>query len=127
MGQQFVLKRDQGKRFLDRSVGVRSRVSVLQELLFEDSVLVADVSLLTRQTSKLVCPGGENADKARPDATPDVVGHVLRMEMALERQRGVTDTSGFPILRPSSWMIVDWNWLCFGNHPALPRDVQAPW
>lgn len=124
MGQQFVLKREQSERFLDRSGGVRTRVAVLQELLFEDSVLVADVSLRTKQTSAVTCPGGE---VAASNDHPKVVGHVLRMEMSLERQRGVSDSSGFPVLRPSSWTIVDWNWLCMGNHPALPRGYAAPW
>jgi len=124
MGQQFVLKREQSERFLDRSGGVRARVSVLQELLFEDSVLVADVSLRSMQKSKLTCPGGETVEH---HDHPEVVGHILRMEMALERQRGMTDSSGLPVLRPSSWTIVDWNWLCIGNHPALPPGYPAPW
>merc|ERR1719507_1762899 len=49
-GQQFVLTREQTKRFIDRTRGIQSRMEVLQELLHADLVLVADASLTVKQS-----------------------------------------------------------------------------
>merc|ERR1711956_150325 len=88
-GQQFVLTRDQTKRFLDRSTGIQSRMQVLQELLYSDLVLVADASLMVRQSSSLVTPlepkpmTDAAAAAATAAAAPEaqITKHVLRLEM----------------------------------------------
>mmetsp|Transcript_26036 Transcript_26036/g.50974 ORF Transcript_26036/g.50974 Transcript_26036/m.50974 type:complete len:153 (+) Transcript_26036:769-1227(+) len=58
-GQQFVLTREQTKRFIDRTRGIQSRMEVLQELLHADLVLVADASLTVKQSSTLVTPSDQ--------------------------------------------------------------------
>lgn len=121
-GQQFVLTKDQTQRFLDKSSGMQGRMSVLQELLVSDSVLVGDVVLRARQRSYLHCDAGSNQQAAELGSR-ETVEHVLRLEMHLGQDRG----DELPMLRPASWQIADWNWLCLGNHPALPPGVAAPW
>jgi hypothetical protein len=126
-GQQFVLSEDQYTRFIDK--GMKGRMDVLQELLFSDSVLVGDVAIQVKQRCSLSCdPKSTGAGVASTDefACNRSVTHVLRLEMALNqiRNQGYDD---IPHLRASSWQIADWNWLCVGNHPALPPGVPSPW
>lgn len=121
-GQQFVLTKDQTQRFLDKSSGMQGRMSVLQELLVSDSVLVGDVVIRARQRSYL--RSNADSDSQAPELTNrETVEHVLRLEMHLSQDRG----DEMPMLRPGSWQIADWNWLCLGNHPALPPGIAAPW
>lgn len=220
LGQQFVLSTEQKDKFVDG--GARGRMEVLQDALFTDLVLVADVTLSVTQESFLRCPpsgtqvaddkdaghaehtadapaatavkesGGaadgeavaaaaapsgakdaadaaataaseakdaaaapasegkdaaaapaSEAKAAAADAVPGTkdtadsssatsssskrsVQHVLRLELELvQRDR---DEKRIPNLRPSgSWLISDWNWICSGNHPSIPRGKPAPW
>lgn len=70
--------------------------------------------------------GGTAPPEDQPEPSePRIVRHVLRMEMALTPDRSVDD--GLPSMRASPWQIVDWNWICHGNHPALKRGARAPW
>lgn len=146
-GQQFVLTREQTQQFLDRESGLSGRMSVLQELLFANSILVADVALTATQSSTLRSPPGLGADagshgtddgsssdcsprEPKPTTStsgePHTVKHVLRLEMALSQERSYS-SDGVPIMRASPWQIVDWNWICQGNHPSLPRGRPSPW
>lgn len=122
-GQQFVLAKEQTERFLSKESGVRGRMEVLQELLVSDSVLVGDVVLHVSQRSNLECEAGACNNKRLHPGRKTSVQHVLRLEMALSHDRN----EDVPLVRPSSWQIADWNWLCRGNHPALPAGVSAPW
>jgi len=130
-GQQFVLSEKQAKAFLDRKGGLMGRVTVLQELLFDDMVLVVDVTVKATQRSALQCPDGcleaAPCSPGKPEEEPSIpqhVEHMLRLEMALSPERNYG--SDEPVFRASSWQIADWNWVCGGNHPALPRGVEAP-
>jgi len=130
-GQQFVLTRDQTKRFLDRSSGIQNRMEVFKELLYSDLVLVADASLTVRQSSALITPSKQQpiaAAAAAAAAAPQaqVTKHLLRLEMPLSQERNYDD-DGVPLMQTGPWQIADWNWICFGNHPMLPRDHPAPW
>mmetsp|Transcript_5731 Transcript_5731/g.21770 ORF Transcript_5731/g.21770 Transcript_5731/m.21770 type:complete len:472 (+) Transcript_5731:119-1534(+) len=157
-GQQFVLTRDQTKQFMDKEAGLQGRMSVLQELILCDLVLVADVRLKARQRSHLlpgpatssVEPDAETGKEEETEAQEEKeeapaskrsedaggsasehreaeVEHVLRLEMQLKQERSYND-DGLPTVRASSWQIADWNGVCHGNHPALPRNgPPAPW
>merc|ERR1712166_1120627 len=109
---------------------MQGRMSVLQELMFSDSVLVGDVALRTTQRSSLHHSPDHRGHTEQPPTeelgSVQTVEHVLRLEMPLKQIRDHANDD-VPLLRPSSWQIADWNWACSGNHPALPRDVPAPW
>jgi len=119
-GQQFVLTPEQAERFLSREGGFNARITVFQDLLFSDMVLVADVAVSAKQRSKLV--EGSEPDLQLDDA---LVEHVLRLEMPMSHDR--TTGHDVPHMRASPWQLVDWNWVCLGNHPSLPPNVPAPW
>mmetsp|Transcript_59849 Transcript_59849/g.142574 ORF Transcript_59849/g.142574 Transcript_59849/m.142574 type:complete len:436 (-) Transcript_59849:83-1390(-) len=121
LGQQLVLTEEQTQRFLKE--GVWARVEVFQDLLRMRSVLVADVSLKVKQTAARQNPDGGSGSSADK---PMRVSHLLRLEMPLIPD-GNTDEGDFPIYRPTSWEIVDWNRVCMGNHPGLKLGTPAPW
>lgn len=126
-GQQFVLKRKQTEHFLHQETGLRGRMEVLQDLLLKDMILVVDAAVSASQRSSILRAGDANAGSDPHDLGPmRPVEHFLRFEMALTAEPGYTDDE-FPIFRPSPWQLVDWNGLCFGNHPALPPGRAAPW
>lgn len=110
-GQQICFYGDQLTKVRDRA-NMRNIFSLLQEVLVADMVLTADVLVDARQRSGLAGPGEKHVQLD----TTEKVRHVLRLEMALTPDR----TSELPNLRPSPWQIVDWNWICRGNHPAIP-------
>ncbi|CAE8588390.1 unnamed protein product [Polarella glacialis] len=99
LGQQFVLKPEQTERFAgvaSREGGFKARIGIFQELLFADMVVVADVGLVARQRSALICPGDPNALQGSekislgsldagsgPLMVPQEVEHVLRFEMPM--------------------------------------------
>eukprot|EP00933_Yihiella_yeosuensis_P062104 TRINITY_DN65040_c0_g1_i1.p1 TRINITY_DN65040_c0_g1~~TRINITY_DN65040_c0_g1_i1.p1 ORF type:complete len:269 (+),score=69.09 TRINITY_DN65040_c0_g1_i1:106-807(+) len=125
-GQQFVLRPQQTDKFVGRDAGFESRMSVFQELLFGDMVAVADVSVTVKQRSGLSSTSAEGEEKSAVKLEEEAsIEHVLRLEMPLHHDR----SSGreVPNMRLGSWQLVDWNWVCRGNHPALPPDVPAPW
>eukprot|EP00929_Paragymnodinium_shiwhaense_P048295 TRINITY_DN24433_c0_g1_i3.p1 TRINITY_DN24433_c0_g1~~TRINITY_DN24433_c0_g1_i3.p1 ORF type:complete len:256 (+),score=41.69 TRINITY_DN24433_c0_g1_i3:157-924(+) len=143
-GQQFVLTKEQAETFLHKS-NLQGRVQVMQDLLFSDLLLVADVAVVVKQRQKLVCPGqprpaeeksddapssasgaGDDASRRADDKDEQEVTHVLRLEMAF-KQENTYHESGVPSMRPESWQVVDWNWICKGNHPNLPTEFSAPW
>jgi len=127
-GQQFVLTPDQTQRFVDSNSGITGRMAVLQELICSDAVLVADAALTVQQRTALMCPG--SADSAEPEWRQHyfTTQHILRLEMSLTQQNKCSDDSDTPYLSASPWQIVDWNWVCHGNHPSLPTGkVAAPW
>lgn len=122
-GQQFVLTSDQMKRFKNKDVGMMSRLNILQELLEDDMVFVADVAVKTRQRVAVWRPG---VDSDAELSEPRESEHVLRMEMTLSQDRSASEDNDAS-MRPSSWQLCDWNWVCLGNHPALEKGVAAPW
>lgn len=143
-GQQFVLSREQTKKFLAPEARLQARMAILQELMFSDFVFVADVSMTAKQRSVLACPrsvtqkgppaeaaegtscGAEAPEEREAQKGHELVEHRLRLEMQFLQERQYSD-DGLPIMRASAWQIVDWNGVCLGNHPALPRDRPAPW
>lgn len=133
LGQQFVFTPAQSEKFTNRENSFNERIEVFQDLLFSDMVLVADVSLTATQRAKLCCPsqGGEAPSASVADQEIDLGGvetvstdHVLRLEMALTNG---PDRGEEPRMRAAPWQLVDWNWICLGNHPSLPPKVPAPW
>lgn len=123
LGQQLVLSPEQTKHFLDKDSWIRSRIEVMHEILFDDMVVVADASVIVSQCSELHCPG-------RPrelEEWPRSVTHSLRLEMQLTVDKASHHEEYEPDLQPSAWQLVDWNGVCVGNHPALPKGVSAPW
>ncbi|CAE8685252.1 unnamed protein product [Polarella glacialis] len=141
LGQQFVLKPEQSERFAgvaSREGGFKARIGIFQELLFADMVVVADVGLVARQRSALICPGDPNAPQGSekislgsldagsgPLMVPQEVEHVLRFEMPMRHDR--TSGSDVPNMKCSKWNLVDWNWVCHGNHPCLPPNARSAW
>lgn len=126
LGQQLCLSLEQARQFM--TGGLRGRMAIMQEILVSDMVLVADVSVTVTQRSGLVCPGASDTSSAGPLelGPPATVRHVLRLEMAFAQDRNLQD-EGVPHKRASAWQVVDWNWLCQGNHPMLKRGERSPW
>lgn len=121
-GQQFVLAREQTDRFIDRKQGLTGRMAVFQELLLKDMVLVVDVVLPTKQRSSL-----REATSSVASTDLQDVDHTIRLEMALTQERSYDTDDDFPVFSPSPWLLVDWNGLCLGNHPALLEGEPSPW
>lgn len=124
-GQQFVFTRDQLNKFVDTNAGLGPRISVMQELVFADLILVADVRVKVVQRSLL-----EDAAKAEKSEIPPEreVEHVLRMESQFTLERGFQEGDDqVPQMRCSPWQIADWNGICDGNHPSIPRGYPSPW
>lgn len=112
-GFHIVLQREQREAMQNLS----GRVKVLQDLLFSDTTVVADVVVSTRQSAALtVIPG----DVEEVEESEKTVEHSLRLEMVFSRTGRFSD-EGLPILTSSPWVISDWNWVCLGNHPVLSR------
>lgn len=131
LGQQFVFASAQSEKFTNRENSFNERIEVFQDLLFSDMVLVADVSLTATQRAKLLCASEEGTTASVADQEIDLSGvetvstdHVLRLEMALTHG---PDRGEEPRMRAAPWQLVDWNWICLGNHPSLPPKVPAPW
>merc|ERR1712113_1002656 len=124
-GQQFVFTRAQLSKFVDTSAGLASRISVMQELVFADLVLVADVRVKVLQRGVLL--DSSKADGSELPAEREVE-HVLRMESQFLAERGYHDGDDqVPRKRCSPWQIADWNGICNGNHPALQAGYPSPW
>lgn len=125
-GNQFVVGHEQAE--------FDGRAGALQKLLDSDRVVVADVKVLAKQHSSLWCrstcltDAPESGGAHSPPGMGEMraVEHVLRMEMALSQEHGQFSGNG-NVLQASPWHIADWNWLCYGNHPALQRGDEAPW
>jgi len=129
-GQQFVMNPEQLKRFLGKEASFTSRMEVLQELM-NDVIVVADMVVTVKQRAAVQCPDPNPKEEPEPIVTLKQgseyeAQHVLRLERTLSHGRSF-DRNGNANATLSPWQIVDWNGLCLGNHPALPRGWKAPW
>jgi hypothetical protein len=124
LGQQFVLKPKHVEQLKADGTSFRLNMSIFQDLILSDMVVVADVSLSARQRSGLA-KGPKLGSSAVQLDDPSQVEHAFRFEMAMHHDS--SNGNEIPKMRASPWQLVDWNWVCLGNHPVLIPNVPAPW